>query len=189
MTELYTSLFNLHDNFNHNQEDIALDIINDLHGHTDINSISRYYDIHAYNNFIPHNVNQLNILHINSRSLPKNFDNINAFLNSLSVAPDILAITETWLNDSNKHLFQLPGYNSFHLVRTTRAHGGVTIFTSVNLQCEQVQELSFINHSVEINSIRLNLDSSNIILCADRIANTRQSMNSLKFYLLIYKRT
>ena len=145
MTNLYTTLFNLDDNSNHNQEDIALEIINDIHGHTDMNNISKYYDIHAYNKLIPRNSNKLNILHINSRSLPKNIDNITAFLNSLSVSPDILAVTETWLNDTNKHLYQLSGYNSYHLVRTTRAQGGVSIFISHNIQCEQLQELTIVN--------------------------------------------
>ena len=133
MTNLYSSLFNLSEN----QDDIALEIINDLHGHIDFDNISKYYDIHAFNKLIPQDSNKLNIMHINSRSLPKNIDNITAFLNSLAAAPDILAVTETWLNNNNKHLFHISGYNSYHLVRNTRTHGGITLFTSCNIQCEQ----------------------------------------------------
>ena len=166
MTNLYKTLFDLNDKSNHNQEDIALEIINDIHGHTDIDNISQYYDIHAYNKLIPVNSNKLNILHINSRSLPKNIDNITAFLNALSVSPDILAITETWLNDTNKHLYQITGYNSYHLVRTTRGQGGVSIYISNNIQCEQLQELTILNESLEMNTIKVTDNSCNYVICA-----------------------
>ena len=166
MTNLYTSLFNLQDNFNHNQDDITLDIVNDIHGHADFNIISKYYDIPAYNNLMSHNPNKLNIIHLNSRSLPRNIEHITAFLNSLTVAPDILTITETWLNKFNKHFFQLPGYNSFHLIRPTRAHGGVTIYISENIHCEQLQEITISNNSIEINSVKLTDNASTYIICA-----------------------
>lgn len=165
MADLYTTLFNLTDNANHNQEDIALEIINANHGHTDVNNISQYYDIHAYNKLIPPNSSNLNILHINSRSLSKNIDNISAFLSSLSTPPDILVFTETWLNDSNKHLYQLLGYNSHHLVRTTRTQGGVSVYVSQTMKSEQLQELTTLNDSIEINTIKVTAKTSTYTIC------------------------
>ena len=120
MPELYNTLFNLTNNSNDDPKDIAMEIINQLHGHSDLDCISDYYDINDYNKLLNQNINNLNILHINSRSLPKNFDNITAFLNTLITPPDILAVTETWLTDINKEYFQLTGYHSYHLVRNRR---------------------------------------------------------------------
>ena len=83
-------------------------------------------------------------MHLNSRSLPKNIDNIKAFLNSLIAPPDVLAITETWLSETNKELFQLSGYQSYHLVRTIRPQGGVSVYISNNIQSTQIKELTLI---------------------------------------------
>ena len=35
-------------------------------------------------------------------------------------SPDIIAFADTWLEEHNKHLYSLEGYNSYHLVRTER---------------------------------------------------------------------
>lgn len=102
MAHLYNTLFNYDDQLD-NMNDITMDIINQLHGHTHLSVISKYFDISAYNDFT-FQKNSLNIMHINSRSLPKNFD-ITTFLNALSNFPDIIGLTEPWLINTNKHLF------------------------------------------------------------------------------------
>lgn len=70
----------------------------------------------------------INILHFNIRSSHKNFDAIKVFLNNLPKAPDIIALTETWLQKSTKHLYFLYGCESHSLVRANREHGAITIF-------------------------------------------------------------
>ena len=102
---------------------------------------------------------------MNSRSLPKNIDKITAFLNCLSASPDILAFTETWLTDNNKHLYQLPSYHSYHLTRNTRTQGGVSVFISNKLNIEQISELTIANGDIEINTIKINTSSTNLIIC------------------------
>ena len=166
MTHLYDTLFHRNIHSHTEDTDIALEIINSMHGHTDFDNISNYFDIDAYNKLDTQNTKKLNILHINARSLPKNFDNIVAFLNTLNSAPDVLAITETWLNKNNKHLYQLIGYHSFHLVRSNRVHGGVTVFISNKLLSEQLNDLTLINDQIEINSIKITSNTTSIIVCA-----------------------
>ncbi len=167
MSHLYDTLFN-HSNDPHAEgtDDIALDIINHLHGHTNFNEVSNYYDLDAYNKLHSHCKSSINILHINSRSLPKNIDNITALLASLSTVPDVLVVTETWLTNNTKLLYHLPGYHSHHLVRTNRAHGGVTIFISNNLQSEQVQDFTLTNNNIEINTVKVTSQSLSILICA-----------------------
>ena len=167
MNNLYDTLFNQRDPpHTDDTHDIALEIINSLHGHTDLNNISNYYDLDGYNKLATHDTNKINILHINSRSLPKNIDNIIAFLATLSTTPDILAVTETWLTNINKQLHQLPGYHSYHLVRTNRAHGGVTIYISNKLQSQQIPDLTLINDDIEINTVEITSETLSFILCA-----------------------
>ena len=188
MNNLYNTLFEYNAYPHIDDNDIAMEIINMIHGHTDTNAISDYYDITGYNKLDLHNKSKLNILHINSRSLTKNIDNISAFLATLSTTPDILAVTETWLNNSNKHLYQLPGYHSYHKVRSTRPHGGVTVFVSNHLQSEQLSDLTLINDNIEINTIKITLHSIPYIICAiyrphSKHINVDEFTNSLSFLL------
>lgn len=165
MTHLYETLFNIEEHLT-NDDDIKLEIINQMHGHTDLNSISTYYDLISYNNLTRGDVNNINIFHMNSRSLTKNFDKITAFLNSLTTPPDIIAITETWLTNTNKHLYQLPGYLSSHLTRNIRPHGGVSVFISNELQSEQIHDLTIIHENLEINTVKITTNSTSYFICA-----------------------
>ena len=165
MTHLYSTLFSDCGHLHNDSDDISMEIVNQLHGHSDLDSISNYYDINTYNKLFDPNT-KLNILHINSRSLPRNIDNIVAFLNSLITPPDILVVTETWLSDRNKDFFQLPGYHSYHLVRNVRAHGGVSIFISNKIESSQLKELTVINDNIEINTTRVSIDSITYVICA-----------------------
>ena len=133
MYNLYNTLFNENQNANIVTPDIALDIINQMHGHNDYENISKYYDITSYNMLISQISDKVNIMHLNSRSLPKNLNRITAFFETLSSLPDVLAVTETWLTNNNKHLFHLhlDNYCSFHLVRQTQATR-----RSIRIRCE-----------------------------------------------------
>ena len=114
-----------------------MDIINQMYGHIDINALSKYYDISSYNNYISsQKLTKFTIMHINFRSLSKNSDNIQSFFKSLYSPPDVLAVTKTWLTENNKHLHEITGYRSYHLVRNTQARGGVSVYISDFLNSE-----------------------------------------------------
>ena len=164
MTNLFDTLF-----INNEQEqnhDIALDIINEMHGHADFNCISEYHDIFSYNKLFSGNQNNLSIIHMNARSLSKNYDRINAFLSSLTLSPDIIAITETWLNDTNKYLYQFPGYHPYHITRTTRPHGGVSLYISNDICTEPIDVLTITNDDIELLTVKVNVDSVSYFICA-----------------------
>ena len=165
MDNLYNTLFNS-DEHEASNDDIAMDIIHLLHGHADLNCLSQYYDLTAYNKLLTENQTSINILHMNARSMSKNADKIYSFLNSLTTPPDVLAITETWLNDTNKSLFKLSGYISYHLLRNTRAHGGVAIYITNEFQSEQLTDLSIVNEDIELLTVKITSSSTNYILCA-----------------------
>ena len=41
---------------------------------------------------------------------------------------DIIGLSETWLNETNKDVYRLDGYINIPLVRPDRIHGGVSLF-------------------------------------------------------------
>ena len=55
----------------------------------------------------------LSALHVNIRSLIKNMSKLEYKLTDLSVSPDLIAISETWITDSKTDDVNLPGYNFF----------------------------------------------------------------------------
>ena len=63
-------------------------------------------------------------LNFNIRSLGVNFDTFNCFTNLLNEKFDILNFSESWLNDNNKNLYTIEGYEAFHNVRCDGRRGG-----------------------------------------------------------------
>ena len=69
----------------------------------------------------------LKVLHINTRSLRKHYNELEALILSQQQSPEILALTETWLNPNDEtNCFALPNYKVFNKARDTRG-GGVMI--------------------------------------------------------------
>lgn len=166
MDHLYNTLFTDDMQQNRDTSDITLQIINQMYGNMDFDNLSKYYDIVSYNNLISSHSNNLSFLHVNSRSLPKNFDNIIAFLHSLSSYPDILTVTETWLNNTNKHLYELQGYHSYHQTRLIRPHGGVSVYISNLIRSQLINECSFTNDDIEICTVKVFTKTEIYIVCS-----------------------
>ena len=67
------------------------------------------------------------VLHINTHSLRKHYNELEALILSQQQSPEILALTETWLNPNDEpNCFTLPNYKVFNKARDTRG-GGVMI--------------------------------------------------------------
>ena len=82
---------------------------------------------------------KLSVLNFNIGSLPKKFDGFLVLLGQLNFRFDIIVLTETWLTESNRDVFKLPGYNSVHVVRPGYVRGGgVSIFYNENFNCKIV---------------------------------------------------
>ena len=71
-------------------------------------------------------------MHLNIRSLTKNFDALCEFISSLSFTPDLVCLTETRIKDQPLVNKTIPG-NSFAHVNSQSSAGGVAIYTSNNL--------------------------------------------------------
>ena len=87
-------------------------------------------DLESFCTFAHEVQNHFSILHINARSLPKNFDNIIGFLASINNYPfSVIAISETWLSDNDYvDLYAIPGYTFVCKGRGVRKGGGVGIY-------------------------------------------------------------
>ena len=95
------------------------------------------------------------ILHHNIRSLPKHYDELIDFLTYLNTNIDCIVLSETFLNDINKDQFPLPGYKAYHLVRSKKKGGGVSIF---------IKETSFKDSKLYSSALNENLEALMISL-------------------------
>ena len=69
----------------------------------------KYYGEEELNERIV-NPNSFSLIHFNARSLLKNFNAIISCVKNLNVNFDIIAGTETWLEDSDTNTFDIDGY-------------------------------------------------------------------------------
>ena len=166
MENLYISLFDdIAQENPTDAHDIGFDIIRTIYGHTDLNSVSNYYNIENYNLYTKALAKDyLNILHINIRSLQKFFDNLISFIKCFPKPPDIIAVSETWLKESTHHLYQLDGYVAHHVYRTTKEHGGVCFFINSDYHAELIQQYTFVNNDIEICTIKLKSTTPNYVI-------------------------
>ena len=85
---------------------------------------SLYYSVNKFNKLMKEkNENNLVIIHFNTRSFPKNKYQIENFLAEMVVLPEVIAITETKLNNKNKHLTTLDHYEFIHVDSKSQASG------------------------------------------------------------------
>ena len=81
------------------------------------------------------------VMHINTRSLQHNFENLNDLLLQMNFQPDILCVSETKIKISSLINISLPGYEFFHVDSPTNA-GGVAIYVSKQLQYDLIYDFN-----------------------------------------------
>ena len=92
----------------------------------DVNSSSRFIDFNATQNQSDDN---FSLLHINSRSINKNFDSFETLINSLNkFSFSVIGISETWLNLNSPDMFNIPNYHMIHDDRKRGRGGGVALY-------------------------------------------------------------
>ena len=107
------------------------------------------------------------MLHLNIRSLQKNFDSLFNLLMTLKFEFKVICITETWCSDNsmNHNLFKLPQYKSIHQVRRTGKGGGRAVFLHESLTFNVRHDLSVNNANIEALCVEIiNKKSKNIVI-------------------------
>ena len=100
-----------------------------------LNSGSKYYLSEEFNNMLTNqsivNDQYFSLFHMNIRSTKANLPKTVAFAKCLQVRFSVLGFSETWLNEHEKHLYNIPGYNQIDKCRSTEYYskgGGVSLF-------------------------------------------------------------
>ena len=110
------------------------------------------YSLHSCNYYLEEQLNKtltnvpsncVSVLHANMRSIPKNLHNFELYLTNINYVFNFLCFSESWLKESNKDLYNIPGYTATHRCRKDRIGGGVSIFTKDHIEFTIREDLSF----------------------------------------------
>ena len=85
------------------------------------------------------------VLHLNIRSMNKNFESFKEFYSKINFKFSIVSFSETWVDDisfSKNSNVQLSGYQVLHQTRKNRKGGGVCFFVHENLSFKVREDLS-----------------------------------------------
>ncbi|XP_065681549.1 uncharacterized protein LOC136095198 [Hydra vulgaris] len=101
-----------------------------------------YYNVDDVKDVFNSASSNFSLLHLNIRSINKNFENLKLMLNNIKNKFSIICLTETWCHrDTINSNFQLSGYKSIHQPRENGIGGGVSIFVQNSLTFKHVDNL------------------------------------------------
>lgn len=92
-----------------------------------------------YINSLSNHLNPLTTLHVNIRSIIKNFAQLELILGSSPRIPDVIILTEANIKNENVNLFNLDSYNMYVNLRKTRKGGGVIMYVHNSITFERMK--------------------------------------------------
>ena len=119
---------------------------------------SKYYSLTDFNDISNRTKPRISLVHFNLRSLSKNLDQLNEFLSVLDTTPDIIAISETKLNNNTVSNIEIPSYEFIQDNSITNA-GGTALYFSKGLNALHRPDIKFTMQQVESCWIELQLSS------------------------------
>ena len=91
---------------------------------------------------------------LNIRSFPKHYEDLTNLLSTFSFGFSCIVLTETYLKDYNKDLFDLASYDLFCACRKERRGGGISVCIKKDLKAKVT--LSMVNKDIEALAVTFN---------------------------------
>ncbi len=159
---LYNTLFD-NEEINY-RNSIDLEIINAMYESINIDNICKYHDIHSYNLSLPTNCpDYLNIFHVNTRSLNKNYDKLISLITSLPKIPDILCLSETWFSPNTAPLHEINGFKSYHTFRPV-GYGGVAIYVKDSISSSPQIDYCMCTDNIELCTVKITVGNTSYVI-------------------------
>ena len=91
----------------------------------------------------------LSIFHLNIKSLPKHYDELEMYLDSLRFPFSFIGLTETWLDECKENLYDLPQYVSVTRYRKMKRGGGVSLLIRNHIPFILRNDLAYFDSKIE----------------------------------------
>ena len=85
-------------------------------------------------------------------------------LNDFNKPPSCIALQEIWQDKNNT---QINDYNKTTLTRTNKRGGGLALLTSPELDKKIINEMTFINSNIEIQTVKLKATNKNTVIISN----------------------
>ena len=119
-------------------------------------SNSNYETVHEYNLKLKNGPEVFTCVNYNIRSFSANFDTFANIFHENSM-PDIITLTETWFKEYDTQ--EIPGYKSYHVYRSERRSGGVSIYVKESVCSFKIDNFSYVNSNLEICTVCIYLNN------------------------------
>ncbi|CAH2092679.1 unnamed protein product [Euphydryas editha] len=120
-------------------------------------------DYSNYKSITPNNPHNLTFVHVNIRSLVKNFSKIEQILSASNSSIDFIVITEVNVPENIKSLYNIPGYTLYSQLRQSRRGGGIIVYIKNKYKFKQ-HKTTTLHFECLLGTI--NSTSSSVVLCA-----------------------
>ena len=113
---------------------------------------------------------RLTLLHMNMRSVCKNFDKMLRFIDNITSGLVTLGVTETWFtSEADRNLFSISGFNLVNNNRPSRRGGGVALYIPSQLEYQIRHDLNTMSDQIETLFVEIdNPGQKNHIIGAGR---------------------
>ena len=108
---------------------------------TDEQMRCRYYDATDFNNSKFDKTNNFSLLHLNIHSIQAHFEDLLILLNSLNIKFDVIALSESKLNDEPTTNINIPGYHPPIFTFTESTKGGTMLYVEENINFKPRKDL------------------------------------------------
>ena len=111
--------------FDYNVGDMNAEVDPDSNFLAEIDKSCDYYTNAEFNTKIKCS-DKFSLIHLNCRSIKANFKDMQTFIDTLQIKFDIIAVSETWLSDTDDlNDFLLPNYELVNVNKKNKRGGGV----------------------------------------------------------------
>lgn len=144
--------------------DPEANLLNNLYAQLQTDNQSNYFSVCDFNSVFRENRNSFAVCNYNIRSFNANNDMFFSFLHSLNIKFDVIALTETRFACGSG--LSVEGLAGHHSGRVNGGGGGVSVYCSLGLPIKKIEELSFVNDTIETCTVLINLSPVPIAIVA-----------------------
>ena len=129
--------------------------------------------------------------------MPANFTSSLSYMEKLSHKFSVIALTETWLKQSNMSLFSITGYNHIAITRSHRKGGGVSLLISDVFEYSELTEMCMVSDYIECVFVRIIYNefscvigaiykpsNSNIIMFNEKLNDILSQVSHMSCYII-----
>ena len=146
-----------------------------------------YYTEQEFNNVLNKiNISKcISIIHINARSLIKNYYNIDNYLNMLSHRFSVIIISESWLKECHIGNYNIQNYTSVNTIRKNKRGGGVSIYIDDSLEFKIIDNLSnTMDNFLDILTIKICSNNSKDIILSGIYGSPTTEISKFTDYII-----